>query len=180
MTFRKLYLVDVDGAVGFQTVNQMADNAADLRTQMFVQHGSVERIERRGGGDTPSFDLLGHHNIVDIPRSVAQSTLSLLSAGQTVTIGSHLLWSGPSCPSLLKVDVGQYLLPVLGLGKFWAVGGVTGAGSTLVALPPQIRFFSSSSGGLTSVGLWVSTYQLSAGDFVPADLPFSFALHGTP
>ena len=184
MAFQKLFYVIQDGTLGYQTVNQMADNQADFRTQMLVQHGSSDpnafgRLFKPGGAAVPDYHDLGRHDMVEIPRSVAQTYLFLLNASQVPTIGAGMLWNGSGCPTCWKVDVGQYLLPVVGLSSFWAKASPL-VGSSITPLEPQVRPFYASSGNGGNNGLWVSTYQLDAGDFIPADQAFTLALYGKP
>jgi len=183
MSFVRLYKVVQDSPVGYQTVNQLADNAEDLQTNMGVEHGETEYPgagSKAGGGlAIPRWDALGHHNLIEIARTVSRSYLFLNNASQVPAIGSALGWTGPGIPWLLKIDVGVYFLPVLGLSSFWAVP-MHFSGSGVTYLPPQVRPFTASTANGPVNGLWVSTYELAGGNFTSQDRDFSLALYGIP
>lgn len=181
MAFQKLYKVVQDSPVGYQYVNQLADNQADLRTQLFVQHGSSEFILGAQKGSSPSFDFhtLGRHDLDEIPRSSGYAALYLQSSPSTgVTTNIALSLTGPGIPTIWKWSDGVFLLPVVGLATWWAkVSVVGGAGTTY--LEPQVRPFYPSSANGNNAGLRVYTYKLDAGSFVPYDASFSIDLYGT-
>lgn len=186
MAFKKLYRVVQDSPLGYQTVNQMADNHADLRTQLLVQHGYSDPDGFAGIGKViggtppapPDFHLLGRHDLTEIPRGVAQTLVFSQFAGFG-TFSSGLAWTGPGISSVQWISTGIYFLPVVGLSEFWAkVTPLTAVGVT--PLEPQVRqmFASTLSGPLT--GLRVVLFKLSAGDFVPDDQAFTIDLYGNP
>ncbi len=65
------------------------------------------------------------------------------------------------------------------LSSFWAIP-CHFVGSSVTAVPPQVRPFYASAANNNNAGLWVSTFKLDSGDFIPDDQAFSFALYGTP
>lgn len=188
MAFKKLYKVIQDGCLGFQTVNQHADNCADLRTQLLVQHGSndhamygtIAGFNSPGGALPPAavdYRRLGKHNLPEIPRTVLQTTLYLANTSTVPQIGSEVIWGGPGIPMCWRIGVGQYLLPVIGLGLFWGKATAL-VGASISGIEPQVRVLYSSQGGNNALS--VTTYQLDTGDFVPADQSFTLALYGIP
>lgn len=187
MAFVKLYKVIQDGPLGYQFVNQLADNSAEMRTQMLVQHGSEDPDFRTKQQGALGFDYheLGRHDRYEIPRSVATSALFYDASSATVPAYASLNLAGPGCPTIWRWGVGLYMIPVVGLSKFWASNPIVFNGSTLSFA--QSRSFTAAnryvSGALSfgsASGLWISTYALSAGDFIAADMTFSFALYGEP
>ncbi len=179
MAFVKLYKVVQDGAWGYQSANQLADNAADLRTQMFVEHGSFELLLTRGLAGSvaaPRYDDLGHHNLREIPRTVAQTVVLQQFSG---ILSSGLAWSGPGLSGCYWISTGVYFLPVVGLSSFWGKA-VSLVASSVTPLEPQVRaLFPPATNGL-GPGLQVSLFKLAFGDFVPDDQPFTIALYGSP
>lgn len=178
MSYVKNYLVVVDGPIGYQTINQIADNAAEMRTQMLVEHGDVEYLPGVARKGAPAFDVhqLGRHDLEEIARSVGYA---LLYAQSVTTVGMGMQWTGPGIPSIWKVGTGDYLMPVVGLSSFWATAAPVG-GSTVTYLPPQVRPFYASAANGNNSGLRINTYKLDAGDFVAADMSFTIALYGAP
>lgn len=184
MSFVKLYQVRQDSPISYQFVNQLADNQADLRTQLFVQHGDVEHLPgAKKVTGAPAFDYhaLGRHDLDEIPRSVGAAALYLQSSPSTgVTTGINLQWTGPGIPSIWKVGDGDYLLPVVGLATWWAKVSILG-GTGTTYLEPQVRPFYATAANGGNSGLRVITYMLDSGTgyFVPTDANFSIALYGT-
>ncbi len=186
MSYLKLYKVTQDGAVGYQTVNQLADNAADLRTQLAVEHGTVDpsifhpKVAGGFGNRPPLIDYhgLGKHDLQEIPRGVAQTLVFSQFAGFG-TFSTGLAWTGPGISSVQWISTGVYFLPIIGLSSFWAkVTPLVAVGVT--ALEPQVRqLYSSTIYGPVN-GLQVSLFKLDAGDFIPDDQAFTIALYGTP
>jgi len=176
MAYVKLWKIVVDSPISFRTVNYMAANSGELRTQMLVQHGGNEPWYRVKGTGPIDYNALGKHNLPEIPRAVGFSTLYLQSL---LAIGISMTWTGPSLPLVWKVGTGDYLMPVVGLSKFWAVVTPAG-GSTVTYLPPQVRPFFATAANGNNAGLRINTYGLDAGDFVPTDMSFSIAVYGTP
>ncbi len=186
MAFVKLYRVVEDSPLGYQTVNQMADNQADLRTQLLVQHGYSDPNGFTGIGKViggtvaapPDFHLLGRHDLTEVPRGVAQTLVFSQFAGFG-TFSTGLAWTGPGISSVQWVSTGVYFLPVVGLATFWAkVTPLVAVGVT--ALEPQVRQMFTSTLGGPITGLQVSLFKLDAGDFIPDDQAFTIALYGTP
>ncbi len=186
MAFSKLYTVVQDSPLGYQTVNQMADNQADLRTQLLVQHGYSDPNAFTGIGKViggtpaapPDFHLLGRHDMTEVPRGVAQTLVFSQFAGFGV-FSSGLSWTGPGIASVQWLSTGVYFLPIVGLSTFRAkVTPLVAVGVT--AIEPVVRqmFASTLNGPLT--GLRVALFKLSAGDFVPDDQPFTISLYGDP
>lgn len=177
MAYVKLYKVVTDGPIGYQTVNQLADNAADLRTQMLVEHGDHEAgsgVLR--GASAADYNALGKHNLEEVPRTVGYAATYI----QTIsTLGVQWQWVGPGIPFLWKVGTGDYLLPVVGLSTFWAVVTPV-AGTTVTYLSPRVRPFYATSANGNNAGIRINTFALSAGDFVAADMSFGLALYGSP
>ncbi len=183
MSFKKLYKVVPDEGLGFQTLNQAADNNAEMRIQMFVEHGDREpgvfRSVAAPMGLTrppvlPDYARIGRHDLVEIPRTVSNLSLYLTPS---LSVGTQLGWSGVGVDSIWRIGVGEYLAHVVGLSSFWAIPcGLVGASVT--SLTPQIRPFYPSASNNNNAGLWISTYALSGGAFVAADSVFTFALYG--
>ncbi len=178
MAWSKLYKVIVDGPIGYQTMNQLADNAADIRTQMLAEHGDVEYLPgiAKKGAPTVDYHRLGRHDLIEIPRTVAITALTFIS---TTQLGVELKWNGVGIPSVTKLAEGEYELPVLGLSTFWAKVTTQG-GSTVTYLEPQVRPFYPSAANGSGAGLRVYTFGLVGGAFVPTDMPFAVALYGEP
>lgn len=174
----KLYKVVVDSPIGFATINQLADNAAELRTQLAVEHGTLEPGARGGFGRREiDYTALGRHNLTEIPRSVAHAiSFTSSPAGGT---SAMLQWVTAGIAGIWRVGTGDYMLPVIGLPYFWGKASVV-SDLSATYLEPQVRpFFPSASNGYNS-GLRVSIYALSGGAFSAADASFSLALYGTP
>lgn len=179
MAFSKLYSVVPDGAIGYQTLNQAADNNAELRTQTFVEHGTREPGTPGGltrNPSAPDYARLGRHNLLEIPRTVSQMQLYLLPS---LTIQTSLVWTGVGINSVWRWSTGVYLAHVVGLSTFWATA-VALAGSSVTYLPPIVRPFYASATNGNNAGLWISTYSLDTGDFVPIDSAITLALYGSP
>lgn len=187
MAFVKLYKVMQDGAVGYQTINQLAENAADLRAQMLTEHGGYDpsvfhsSVATGFGPPAPApipYDQLGHHNITEIPRGVAQTLIFSQFAGFG-TFSTGVAWNTPGITSVQWVSTGVYFLPVVGLSTFWAkVTPLVAVGIT--ALEPQVRQINTASYMGTISGLRVSLFKLVGAAFVADDQAFTVVLHGNP
>ena len=175
MSHQKLFKVIQDSPLGYQTLNQLHDNLADIRTQMRVEHGGSEVwFHARGTIAPPPEDRLGHHSMVEVPKSVAQSYL--IPNFNALTLTPAWLWNGQGISSIWKVSVGQYLLSVRGYSRFW--GFVTPlAGSSLTYFANSRPFYPSSANGSNS-GIWLYLYSLVGGDLVEVDSSFAVTLHG--
>lgn len=172
----KLYKVVPDSPIGTATINQAADNAAELRTQMLVGHGDHEEwLSVRGDGPL-DYNAIGRHNLDEIPRSVGYGLLYLQTL---LTNGVTMGWPGYGIPYAWKAGIGDYLLPVLGLSKFWAKVSAVG-GTSVTYMEPRVRPFAATVANGNNAGLRVNTFALSGGDFVPLDMSFGIALYGTP
>lgn len=181
MAFVKLYTVVQDSPVGYASVNQLAANAAEMRTQMFIEHGSRDPasfLSKSGGPIAFNYDELGHHNLTEIPRGVAKTLVFSQFAGFG-TFSSGLAWTGPGIPNCYWVSTGVYFLPVVGLATFWGKATAL-TDSTDTVLEPQCRSLMPSITTGLGAGLQVSLLKLDSGDFIPADFPFTLALYGTP
>jgi len=177
MSFVKLYQVIVDGPLGYQTVNQLSDNAEEMRTVMYVEHGSHDpSLSTVKGSNAFNYSVLGRHDLDEIPRSVG---FALLFQQTLNTTNVAFSWSGVGIPSVWRAGVGGYLLPVLGLSTFWAVASASGDGSS-VLLAPQVRPFHATKANGNNAGLRINTYSLASGNFDLADMSFGIALYGTP
>ena len=172
MAFSKLYTILADSPVGLQTFNQAGLNNDEMRTQMAVEHGARDRVTG-GGGAAFDWGQLGRHDLREIPRSVAKAELVTVP-NATFLIEMEL--GGPGLLYVWRWNTGVYVLPVFGLATWYATAtSLVGASRTDV--PPQCRsFYPTVSSG--SASIWVSTYTLSAGDFVPVDSGFTLALYG--
>ncbi len=170
MAYVKLYKFIGDSRLGYQTVNQLAANVDEMRTAMYVQHGGEEPAAQ------DAFDRLGHHNITEIPRGVAN--LITYSTG-LLAIDAKFTWTQPAMPSVWRVGIGEYVVRVVGLSEFWGKVSCFGSSGTTY-LEPQCRSFYPVATNGFNAGLHIWTYVLSGGDFVANDVPFSIALHGIP
>lgn len=182
MAFQKTYKVVQDSPGSFELVNQLADNQADLRTQLFVEHGIEEPLPYGKPKGAPAFDYhrLGRHDLAEVPRTVAQALLFLQSSSLTgVTSNIQFNWTGPGLPFVFKYATGSFLLPVIGLKTWWAKASVLG-GAGLTYLEPQVRPFYASQANGNNSGIRIYTYKLVSGDFVLTDASFSIALYGDP
>lgn len=173
MAYAKLFKVIVNGALGFQTLNQAALNNDEMRTQMYVEHGEEEVAKT-----VPyNFHELGRHDLPEIARSVL-TTMLVIQPNLSVSVAMGL--SGPGITIVWKLATGVYFLGVTGLSTWWCGGATCLAGASLTYLPPIVRpVYASSTTGGTS-GIFVSTFKLDTGDFVPVDSAFTLALYGTP
>lgn len=177
MAYVKTYKVVPDSAVGFATINSIAANAAELRTQMLIQHGGDESWYRTKGAGPIDYAALGRHNLVEVARSVGYAGTFV----QTLTsTGIAMTWTGPGIPLVWKVGTGDYLMPVVGLSRFWAT--VTPVGGTSVTyLSPQVRPFFATVANGNNAGLRINTFALNGSSvFAAADMSFAIALYGTP
>lgn len=183
MSFVKLYKVTQDSPISYQFANQLADNQSDLRTQLQVQHGDEEYIPGifSIGGPISDFHRLGRHDLDEIPRSSGRTALYIQSSPSTgVTLGIAFTFTGPGIPTIWKIADGDYLLPVVGLGTWWAkVSQYGGSGTNY--LEPQVRPFYPSAANGNNSGIRVTTYRFDPGTtfFEPYDSGFSIDLYGT-
>lgn len=178
-TFERLYKVITDSPVGYQTINQFAENQQELKDRLAAEHGTAgfEKLPLlQRGGPPVGFDYkgLGRHNAQEIARTVGAVQLTL---SPTATIGVQLAWAGPGIPLVWKIGTGDYLLPVVGVTNFWAHVPPFGS-ATIVYLPPQVRPFFPSAANGNNTGIRVRCFKLDAGDFVPADSAFFLTLYG--
>lgn len=176
MAYVKNYLLTQDSPPGFQYFNQWADNQADLRALHLEEHGDTEYNPGVLVKNAPAFDYhqLGRHDLDEIPRTVAAATLKLTS-GYSIDVSYD--WTGPALPLIWRVDVGFYILAVLGLKTWWAKVSQRGSG-TITYLEPQVRPFYPGGAFGNNQGLMLFFHKLDAGDFIPADNSFSIALYG--
>lgn len=178
MSFVKLYKVLQDGRIGYQTLNQAADNHAETRTQMYVEHGSNEGLlgpKSFGAPSTTDFHAIGRHDLDEIPRAVGSVAMGLQPNG---TLFPILQWRGQPIGTLTRVSTGLYWITITGLSSFWAtvICSATAGDTYIVQQRPESP--SAANGGQS--GLWVSIFRLSAGDFVPVDAGFTMAVYGSP
>lgn len=177
MAYRKLYKVVVDSPIGYQTINQMADNAADLRTQMLVEHGDREFFQAFGGAVGVDYLALGRHELDEVPRSVGYATTFTQTDS---TIGVQYRWAGAGIPFVWKVGTGDYILPVVGLSTFWAKVSQSADDNSVTFLEPRVRPYYATAANGNNAGLRVCTFALDSGDFIPRDMSFGIALYGAP
>jgi hypothetical protein len=176
VAFVKLYKIVQDSPVSYQYANQLSDNQQALKDLMAVEHGTVEyQPGAKGVAGAPALDYhrLGRHDLAEIPRTVGAATLSLLNL---TTIGIAPTWMGAGISTVFKVDIGVYLIPIVGLTSWWAV--VTPAAGSTVTYLHQVRPFYASTANGNNAGLRVYFYRLDSTDFVPVDASFSIALYG--
>lgn len=181
MAYVKLFKVLVDSPLGYQSVNQAADNFADIRTQLSVEHGTNEYGASfglwgvlNGAGFGLKYDLIGRHNLPEIPRSVGYAATYLAAF-----VVNAFRWAGPGIPYVIRNSAGNYTVPVVGLSSFWAKVSQVGSAS-VTNLEPQVRPFYPAATNRFTVGLNIITYQLSGAALVATDMDFSIALYGTP
>lgn len=159
MSYVKLPLVCEDHAVGYQSVNQLADNAAALRDAYGLAHGLLEPPP---GLDSNPWSRAGRHNTIEVARTVARVRYS--TAG-VVTIDVQ----GSGIRSLAKSGTGQ-----------WQVELVSGIGDWRAALTPEgtsttVRGHTVYDSG---TALLVTTWELGGGTFAPTDFDFSLVVWG--
>ncbi len=179
MAFTKHYKVITDSPIGYQLINGIAANAAELRTQMFVEHGQVEPLARAAQG--LDYHRLGRHDLPEVPRAVGYAAIRLATI---TTLGIGFQWTGPGIPYVTKLATGAYEVTVVGLSTFWAK--VTPSlGGVFPLLEPRVRPFyagtlSPSGFKNTTSGLRINTFADVGAGFIAFDMNFAIALYGEP
>ncbi len=180
MAYRKLFKVVVDSPLGLQTINQLADNATDLREQLLVQHGGLET--------TSPLNLLrlGQHNLVEIPRTVGQTYLYDI---QPSSRGIAMSWTGPGVEGVWRYSTGIYSVNVIGLSNWWLDATALCDDYAATYLKPLVVPVYPTAANPNFNAAFIATYALgdavttpvgTTRDFVLTDMAFSFTLYGEP
>lgn len=152
-----------DYAVGYQSVNELIANCESVRDVFDLRHGIA-----RQNPSTPlakPWTLEGRHDDVLIPRAVMQ--YDILGAGSSIYVVSQTA-SAVLLPPI-RNSAGKYEIPVRSMGTCRAkvtaqlVAAFTGFATCYVSQSPVLSVF-------------VSTWLLNAGEFVPFDIGFSLAV----
>jgi hypothetical protein len=176
----KLQKVIQDFSLGLQYANQLAANVDAVASGMADQHGT-----EWGSGVGPgiifaslspyNFNGLGRHNGGGIPRATLYCSPQSLLVGGTVEV---IQWcSNPVVTSIGKFGTGQYFFGIAGLTNFFGHGAAIATSSAPTRLPPACWAWTDPLKG--PVGLWVQLYDLAAGAFSFADVPFALTIYGT-
>lgn len=139
MAYVKLPKLVQDSPIGFQTVNQLADNMAAMKTLMEAEHGTFEpsifpplNPNRTGRADlfaTVAFDFnqLGLHNLAEVPRSVVSASVYVPGASDDATL--RLSLTGPAIGFINRWSTGVYTFAINGLTNYWAIATPSGSGA---------------------------------------------------
>lgn len=178
MAYSKVWKSCQDYAVGIRNVNQLADNTAQIRTDLFVRHS-----DDFDSGDLPWQEWQGQHEDLKIPRAALAIEVTTYrvhgaTSGANVRPGvatPYALYGAP-----VRAAAGEYLLPI----HPSASGAIHFAIATPAATASsQVRRcvarWPSQAAGASSDAIYVVCYELSAGDFVQADYGFSLVVHAT-
>lgn len=172
-TYAKLPLMAQDYPLGYQTVNQAADNIEAVRAAFAAEHllgfgGGIPTLPPPPGGAYST----GHHNVATIVRSLVTCTPLTVAPG---VIGLQANKSYPRwTPYVTRYGVGTVFISVAGLVGFYGVPMVRDNGTN----PNLIQTVSRATTNSQAGGVLCTTFSLSAGAFVLTDFPFSIFVYG--
>jgi hypothetical protein len=181
MAYAKLPLIIQDYGLGFQSVNQAADNEQALRDAYDAEH-YVESVAFLGFGFSSVEKEFGAHDSFLIPRAVASVKTSTvtLTTGSTSTV----FWFDIISPNgrvisaqATRIATGVYVLPLAFVDdqSVWVEGLPRGTGSQVRIVSTRYFAQMSSSPG-PRVVVRLMERNSSSGEFEPADYDFDVAL----
>jgi len=175
MSYAKLPKGTTDYSAGFQSVNQLADNFAQVLTMVTGEHGEREpTISPFGVLTFPrSIEALGHHSTPKVPRAVVRVTP--VTSSFTVT-GVGGIVAQPVVRSVARISTGVYFIALADLVDFYAVCTPEGTSSTAMRLVTPRSGFGGAGGW---VGVLAECYQDTGTDIALADFAFSAHIYGT-
>lgn len=155
MAYSKLFYVNADFILGYQTVNQGVDNLDAVYDAMSTLHKNTE--EEIGKHDTP----------MTARALTTVAAASLISSGIFLPAATSSEIGSPS-----RISTGVYFVPVIGLATFWGTAVASVSSSTPA---PFIQCQTIKTG---NTGVMVRCYELGAGAFTLTDFDFFLGVHG--
>lgn len=171
MAYSKLVKTVQDFALGIQSVNGARDNLEAFRTAWITEHG---KEEPPSGMRTPAnpYEALGRHNTPPIPRAVVRISTITFAPGQV----GYVVAAQPTVLGVSKLGVGLWLIQMdAQLGTFWA-NAVPAQTSAATRFCRPVSYLPAGAG--TPAGIGVTTYELGATTFAPADYSFTCCVYG--
>jgi hypothetical protein len=190
MTFVKLPTVCQDYGLGYQSVNQLADNMDAVRELYAAKHGSIipfvpVGIAGHGGpagalNGAQAWEIYGRHNDLKIPRAVARVDVFIGLGGGSFVSGVFptLQVASSLIQGYVRSGVGEYVIRISGnipvafgpVACQQSSSGPTRFARTRFALQGDTAAYT---------GIYISLFDLSAGDFIAADYGFSLPIYAT-
>ncbi len=165
MTYAKLFFVNSDFILGYQTINQGIDNLDAVYDGMSIYHETSE-----------TSDGLGRHKTDKIPRDVLLIQGTVLA---TSSFGSSpgSLGAASATRPITRISTGVYFVPVYGLSSWWGRAVAHVSSSTPIPLINCLSVYPSSQ--YQQPGITVTCYELGTGSLVATDFDFSLVISGT-
>lgn len=162
MAYTKLQTTCPDHAIGVASINALQENQASLLSELSAEHGFDDGVQ---SGSTS----LGVHNSIRISRDTVRVSVLTLGPSRIALLDS----SAGNVRSATSPAVGRYEVACSGL---WTI--VPGA-NPLSSSGTRMCVASAPFDAATSDRVvYVACYELSGGDFVLSDFPFSLTMFG--
>lgn len=163
-----------DFGLGYQSVNQAADNEQALRDAYATEHFESDVITGFGLSAIPT---MGHHDHVLIPRAIGVVKAATIGGASVITWFDLLSTDGGHVQQLIRLTAGVYLIPLAGVDASDTYVEVTPAGSSGVVRAVNSRFASQVQGApFTGVQVLLYERDSSSGAMELADFEFTLAL----
>lgn len=163
MSYVKLPQVCEDYGLGYQDVNQAADNCEALLALYDAKHGALE--PPTGGTDPSPWTRVGKHDDFYVARTCLR--VSMTQAGSVVTLTVEA--TGRGVLGVSRIGTGQYVIDLVGGVGLWR-GFV------------QVEDFGVTTHHTTyqyQNQLYLTVWELSGTAFVAADFDFQVWVWGT-
>jgi hypothetical protein len=175
--YSKLLKTGRDWALGFQSINTAISNLEALYSAWISEHGNEDPPAVSVPWPINPYEVLGHHNIPQVPRAIVKVQTVTIAPGQT----SFTVVGVPVVRAVNKLAVGQYQI-VLDprLYRHWGAAWPSQTSAQFRFCKPVSYFPSFLAGIGSQASVIVSCYDCngSGGAFALTDFEFCCAIYG--